>query len=123
MANPGMWRSPTRLYVNKDRSQVVPGDSPEAASVLVGQGGEIPRALADRYGLTTETPAVAAPSMVDGPAAAPQPPAVDSSPPEVTPSPEAEEAKDTKAEDGAETKAEESKVNKAVKPAENKGGK
>lgn len=51
MASPGMWQSDERLYVNRARTRVVPGDSPEAAFVLVGANGEIPLAEAERLGL------------------------------------------------------------------------
>ncbi len=52
----GMWRSSERLYVNMDRSKVVPQDSPDAAFVLVGAGCEIPMAEAERLGLVKVTP-------------------------------------------------------------------
>lgn len=39
------------LYVNKDRSKVVPEDSSEAAFVLVGPGGQIEDDEAERLGL------------------------------------------------------------------------
>ncbi len=45
------WTSDRRLYVNADRSAVVPGDSQEAAYLLVAEGGELPLAEAERYGL------------------------------------------------------------------------
>lgn len=51
MANPGMWQSPNRLYLNRDKTRVVPAGSPEQAHVLVAAGGEIPVAEAERYGL------------------------------------------------------------------------
>lgn len=58
MANPGMWQSPERLYVDRaptdPNARVVPEDSPQAAFVLVGENGEIPMALAERLGLTGE---------------------------------------------------------------------
>lgn len=42
------------LYVNKDRTKVVPEDSPEAAFVLVGPGGQIPDEDAERLGLSKQ---------------------------------------------------------------------
>ena len=39
------------LYVNKDRDKIVPEDSPEAAYVLVGPGGQVPDEDAARLGL------------------------------------------------------------------------
>jgi hypothetical protein len=51
MANPGMWQSPNRLYLNRDKTRVVPAGSPEQAHLLVAAGGEIPVAEAERYGL------------------------------------------------------------------------
>lgn len=53
MASPGMWQSPKRLYLNRDRTKVVPEGSHEQAHVLVGAGGEIPIVDAERYGLVT----------------------------------------------------------------------
>lgn len=45
------YKSDKRLYVNADRSKVVSEDSPEAAYLLVSEGGEIPEEEAKRYGL------------------------------------------------------------------------
>lgn len=42
------------IYVNADKSAVVDGDSAEAAFLLVGPDGQIPREEADKYGLTAE---------------------------------------------------------------------
>ena len=50
----GMWKSPKRLYVNKEGALVVPEDSPEAASLLVAEGSEIPEEQARRLGLIKE---------------------------------------------------------------------
>lgn len=41
-----------RLYVNADRTRVVPEDSPEAHFLLVAEGGELPDDEAERLGLT-----------------------------------------------------------------------
>jgi hypothetical protein len=98
MANPGMYRSPERLYVNRDRTKLVPESSPEAAFVLVGENGEIPLAEAERYGLTNVQPS---PSPVVEPAPEDEPP----------PAPDPSEE---------EPKAEPPKDDKAVKPAQNK---
>jgi hypothetical protein len=100
MANPGMYRSKERLYVNRDRSKVVPESSPEAAFVLCGENGEIPMVEAERYGLTHPEPS---PSPAVEPA------------PEDSPPPEPEHH-----EEAAETKAEQPKDDKAVKPSANK---
>ncbi len=97
---PGMYRSPVRLYVNKDRSKIVPENSPEAAFVLCGQNGEIPLEVAAKYGLYPET----------APAAEPEP--------EVTPPP----APATPSDEDTDSKAEQPKDDKAVKqPPANKG--
>jgi len=45
------YTSEKQLFVNSDRSQVVPGDSPDAAFLLVGEGGELPDEEAEKYGL------------------------------------------------------------------------
>jgi hypothetical protein len=69
MANPGMWQSPNRLYLNRDRTKVVPAGSPEQAHVLVAAGGEIPVAEAERYGLVKVREAqvtAVAPEPVEG---------------------------------------------------------
>lgn len=47
----GMYISPERLYLDKD-GKVVKADDPNRVSLLVGKGGSIPQADADRYGLT-----------------------------------------------------------------------
>lgn len=46
-----MWTSDRRIYVDAMRTRVVPEDSPEAAYLLVGAGGQIPEDEARRYGL------------------------------------------------------------------------
>lgn len=51
MASPGMWQSPTRIYLDKTRTRVVPEGSRDQGYVLVGAGGEIPIKDAERYGL------------------------------------------------------------------------
>ena len=62
------------LYVNADRSKVVPEDSEEAAFVLVGPGGQIPDDEAERLGLTkrkartADEAGAADAKAVDGPA-------------------------------------------------------
>ena len=71
MAAPGMWRSDRRLYVNRARTRVVNESSPEAAYVLVGPGGEIPRALAEHYGLLEQADPEPEP-VVEPPVEAPQ---------------------------------------------------
>lgn len=96
---PGMYRSDTRLYVNKDKSKLVPENSPEAAFVLCGEGGEIPLEVAAKYGLK--------PATVE-PAVAPR----SASPEDSAPSGEA--APD------AENKAKRPQSDKAVKPVEDK---
>lgn len=49
-----MWTSDRRIYVDATRTRVVPEDSPEAAYLLVGVGGQIPEDEARRYGLIGE---------------------------------------------------------------------
>lgn len=46
-----MWTAPKRIYVNADRSKVVDESDPEAASLLVGEGGQLDEAEARRLGL------------------------------------------------------------------------
>jgi hypothetical protein len=59
-----MWTADRRLYLDQD-GKVVEADDPNRASLLVAQGGSIPLADAERYGLVTVEPqqvkAVAAP--------------------------------------------------------------
>lgn len=45
-----MYRSPQRLYVTAE-GRLCNGDDPEAANLLVGEGGEISNAEAAKYGL------------------------------------------------------------------------
>lgn len=45
-----MWTSERRLYLDQD-GNVVEADDPKRASLLVGQGGQLPLADAERYGL------------------------------------------------------------------------
>ncbi len=52
-----MYTAPTRIYLNEDRSKVVPEE--QASYLLVGKGGQIPMELAMQYGLVeTEEKAV-----------------------------------------------------------------
>lgn len=55
-----LWTADRRLYLDKDR-KVVEADDPTRQSLLVAQGGTIPLADAERYGLITVTPAVITP--------------------------------------------------------------
>ena len=49
---PAVWTNKgDPIYVNADKSAVVPGDSPEAAFLLVGTDGQIPLEEAQKYGL------------------------------------------------------------------------
>lgn len=43
--------SDRRLYLNANRSAVVEEGDPSAAYLLVGEGGEVPTAVASKYGL------------------------------------------------------------------------
>lgn len=52
-----LWTSDRRLYLDKD-GKVVEADDPTRQSLLVAQGGTIPLADAEKYGLVTVTPAV-----------------------------------------------------------------
>ena len=54
--------SDRRLYLNADGTKVVEHDDPEAATLLVGEGGELDDAEAAKYGLgqKAETKQVAA---------------------------------------------------------------
>jgi hypothetical protein len=45
------FQSDKRLYVNADKSKVVEEDSPEAAYLLVGQGGTVTDEDAKKYNL------------------------------------------------------------------------
>jgi hypothetical protein len=45
------FKSDKRLYVNADRSKIVEEDSPEAAYLLVGEGGQVSDEDAKKYGL------------------------------------------------------------------------
>lgn len=57
------YTSDRRLYLNADGTKVVEHDDPEAAILLVGEGGELSDADAAKYGLggTAEAKQVAAP--------------------------------------------------------------
>jgi hypothetical protein len=49
---PAVWTNHgDAIYVNADKSAVVPGDSPEAAYLLVAEGGTLPLAEAQKYDL------------------------------------------------------------------------
>jgi hypothetical protein len=64
-----MWTAPRRLYVNADRSKVVDEGDPEAAALLVGAGGQIEEAEAERLGLLDKKAQAKAPAtkQVDHP--------------------------------------------------------
>lgn len=44
------------IYVNADRSKVVPGDSEEAAFLLIAKDGEVRPELAEKYGIKNDQP-------------------------------------------------------------------
>lgn len=46
-----MWISDRRLFLTADKGRVVEDGDVEARFLLVGQGGELPMAQAERYGL------------------------------------------------------------------------
>ena len=46
-----MWTAPKRIFVTADRSRVVDETDPDAAMLLVGAGGQIDQAEAERLGL------------------------------------------------------------------------
>ncbi len=52
-----MWTTPNRLYLNKDKSAVVPEGSVEAASLLAAAGHQIADDVCQRYGLGPYAPA------------------------------------------------------------------
>lgn len=52
-ADGAFWRSPERLCVTAD-GRVTSEDDPEAVSLLVGKGSQLPIAMARRYGLVSE---------------------------------------------------------------------
>jgi hypothetical protein len=52
--------SDKKLFLNADKSAVVDEDSPDAAFVLVGEGGTVSHEDAERYGLTAPSNARAA---------------------------------------------------------------
>lgn len=66
--------SDKRLCVNADESKVVDCDSPDAAYLLVGEGGELTDEQAKKYGLSDKGKAKAEPE------AAPEPKAVAATP-------------------------------------------
>lgn len=59
-----MYTADKRLYVNADGTKVVDEDSPDAASLLIAEGGELSDEDAKKYGLknTAESKAEHAPS-------------------------------------------------------------
>jgi hypothetical protein len=69
MAMDAMWTNQgDDIYINADKSAVVPGDSTEAAYLLVAKGGQISTEEAQKYGLVgSQQPAPEPP--------APEPPA------------------------------------------------
>lgn len=66
-----------RMYVTADGSRAVPEGHPEAARLLCAAGGQVPRAVAERYGLLAPPPAAEpepeAEARVEEPEAAPEP--------------------------------------------------
>jgi hypothetical protein len=49
---PAVWTNHGEaIYVNADKSAIVPGDSPEAAYLLVAEGGTLPLEEAQKYDL------------------------------------------------------------------------
>jgi hypothetical protein len=123
MASPGMWQSPVRLYTDQTRASLVPEDSPKAAFVVCAEGGEIPVALAQQYGVADLSTADEVMKVVNS--TAPQPPQGQAAAP---PSPESVEAMSpppaadsgTAEEEEPQTKAQRPTANKAVSPGENK---
>lgn len=104
------------LYVNADKSKVVPEDSPEAAFVLVGENGEVPDAEAKKYGLGEYAKGYKAPEPMEG-----QP--VPSTAADPEPEPKAGKGPAADADDEgakAESKAMPKAESKAVQPKENK---
>ena len=51
-----LWTSDRRIYLNAE-GKAVEADDPTKQSLLVAQGGTIPLADAEKYGLVTVTPA------------------------------------------------------------------
>jgi hypothetical protein len=51
-----MWISPRRLFLTADKERVVEDGDIEARYLLVGKGGEVPMADAERYGLLKPKP-------------------------------------------------------------------
>ena len=54
------------LYVNADKSRLVPEDSPEAAFVLVGENGTVSDEDAKKYGLGEHAEGFEAPAPAEG---------------------------------------------------------
>lgn len=71
-----MYTSDTRVYLNADKTAVVPETSREATFLLVGAGGQLPESEARRYGLLDEP----VPSAEATPAAPPPAPTVTKAP-------------------------------------------
>ena len=65
------YKATERLYVNADRTKIVPEHSSEAAFLLAAEGKELPDDVAERYGLTKRS-AKSAPKPEDK--AMPEPP-------------------------------------------------
>lgn len=59
------YKSDKRLYLTADGRVVEEGD-PDAASLLVNEGGELDDATAERYGLTKPAKAAPAPADAEG---------------------------------------------------------
>jgi hypothetical protein len=74
-----MYESPKRLYVTMDRSRVVDESDPEAAYLLVAEGGSLTEEEARQYGLmggdapTPEAPEAEAPAEEEADAKAKRP--------------------------------------------------
>ena len=61
------WVADRRLYLDKD-GKVVEADDPARATLLVGVGGIVPAADAERYGLMGDAPAVETRALDEPPA-------------------------------------------------------
>jgi len=97
--------SDRKLFLNADKSAVVDEDSPDAAFVLVGEGGTVSHEDAERYGLTAPSTQSDRPALSNVEEAAE----------------DGEDAEDGEASD-APRKAGRSAQHKAVRPQEDKGG-
>lgn len=63
-----LFTSDRRVYVTADRSRVVPETNPDAAYLLVAEGGTLPMDEAERYGLTGSSDPPAEPEKPEPPA-------------------------------------------------------